>query len=742
MKNIFCLLFLLSFQASFGQLSPKDQARLESLMKKMTLEEKIGQMNQYTGNFMADTPVITAEFKNEDIRNGRVGAMLNVKGVKNTRSLQELAMQSRLKIPLLFGQDVIHGLHLIFPIPLAEAASWDIPAIERSARIAGTESAAYGIHWVFAPMVDIARDPRWGRVMEGAGEDPYLGSLIAAARVRGFQGKKLGDTDAVMATAKHFAAYGAAIGGRDYNSVDMSLPQLWNIYLPPFKAASDAGASAFMNSFNSLNGIPTTASSYLQRDILKERWKFRGLVVSDWGSVGDMIAHGYVRDSYEAALAAITAGCDMDMEDQIYKNQLPRLVKEGKVPMKLIDDAVRRILTKKFQMGLFDDPFRFDNEQREKKVINNPENRMAARDIARKSIVLLKNQNHLLPLSKEVRTIALIGPHIKSVRENLGFWSPWYPDDSSRIISQYKGIKDKLGPGTQVLYAKGCGVGDTSTSGFAEAVEVARRADVIVLSVGEQFDMSGESRSRSDISIPGVQEELIRAICATGKPVVVLINAGRPLVFNWTADHANAILYTWWLGTEAGGAIADVLFGDYNPSGKLPMTFPRSVGQIPIYYDHLSTGKPPVNDSIAYYRTGYMDLMQNPRFPFGFGLSYTDFTYSDLKLSQPKIHPGQNLEVTLSVTNAGTCPGEETVQLYIHDRFASLVRPVKELKDFRKVFLKPEETKSITFTLTPEKLSFYNGQLQFVAEPGDFDVMIGSSSADIRLQDSFELLKQ
>jgi beta-glucosidase len=416
-------------------------------------------------------------------------------------------------------------------------------------------------------------------------------------------------------------------------------------------------------------------------------------------------------------------------------------VKEGKVPMALIDDAVRRILAKKFQLGLFDDPFKYDNEEREKKVINDPVNRQAARDIAKKSIVLLKNENHLLPLSKDIQTIALIGPHIKSVRENLGFWSPWYPDDSARIISQYEGIKSKVSLHTNLLYAKGCDVNDTSTAGFAEAIDIARKADVVIMSVGEQFDMSGESRSRSDISIPGVQEELIKAIYATGKPVVVLINAGRPLVFNWTAEHIPAILYTWWLDTQAGGAIPDVLFGDYNPSGKLPMTFPRSVGQIPIYYNHLSTGKPPYNDSVAYYRTGYMDLMQNPEFPFGFGLSYTDFKYSDLQLSKTKIKPGEDLRVSLAVTNTGKYAGEETVQLYLHDKVASLVRPVKELKDFKKVFLKPGEVKTVSFIITKEKLSFYNEQLQFVAEPGDFDVMIGSSSRDIRLQGSFELLE-
>lgn len=748
MKKLIWLFLLFPFNQSFAQLNKADSVKLENLIKKMTLDEKIGQMNQYTGNIFGDTPIFTAKFKYEDVRNGRVGGILNVNGVKNTRILQELAMQSRLKIPLLFGNDVLHGLHLIFPIPLAEAASWDIKAIQKSARIAATESAAYGNHWVFEPMVDIARDPRWGRVMEGAGEDPYLGSLIAAARVKGFQGEKLGDTDAVMASAKHFAAYGAAVGGRDYNSVDMSLPELWNIYLPPFRAAEEAGTSSFMNSYNSLNGVPTTASKYLQRDILKGLWKFKGFIVSDWGSVGDMIAHGYAKDSYEAALAAITAGCDMDMEDQIYKNQLPKLVKDGKVSIKLIDDAVRRILTKKFQMGLFDDPFRFSNEERQKNVINRPENIAAARDIARKSIVLLKNdslpghKNALLPLSKNIKTIALIGPHIKSVRENLGFWSPWWPDDSARIITQFDGIKSKVSASTTLLYAKGCEVSDTSTAGFKEAINIAMQSDVVIMSVGEQFDMSGESRSRSDISIPGVQEKLIKAIYATGKPVIVLINAGRPLVFNWTADHVPAILYTWWLGTEAGGAIADVLFGDYNPSGKLPITFPRSVGQIPIYYNHLSTGKPPLNDSIDYYRSGYIDLVPSPKFPFGYGLSYTDFKYSGLKLSKQKIKPGESLRVTLSVTNTGKVSGEETVQLYLHDKFASLVRPVKELKDYQKVFLNPNETKFIVFNINKDKLSFYNKELKFVAEPGDFDIMIGSSSDDIRLKDSLELLSK
>jgi beta-glucosidase len=555
--------------------------RVDSVMRLMTLGEKIGQMNQYNGDWEATGPITKQGDKQDQIRKGMVGSMLNIMGIEHTRQLQEIAMSSRLRIPLLFGQDVIHGYRTTFPIPLGEAASWDLDAIRRSARIAATEAAAAGIHWTFAPMVDIARDPRWGRVMEGAGEDPYLGSCIARARVLGFQGKRLGDTDAVMACAKHFAAYGAAIGGRDYNSVDMSLRTLWEVYLPPFKAAEEAGAATFMNSFNDLDGIPATGNRYLQRVILKGDWGFRGFVVSDWGSVGEMIAHGYAKDHYEAALDAVTAGCDMDMESRSYITQLARLVKDGKVSMTLIDDAVRRILTKKFELGLFDDPYRFCNAARAAQQWNNPDNLRQEQTMAEKSIVLLKNAGQLLPL-KKTGTIALIGPLIRSVRDNLGFWSYDWPDDSDRIVSPWEGIRNKVGGGAKLLYARGCGLTDTSKAGFAEAVGIAGRADVVIMDVGETRDMSGEAKSRSNIHLPGVQEDLVRAIEATGKPVVVMISAGRPLVFNWTADHVPAILYTWWLGTRAGNAMADVLFGDYNPSGKLPMSFPRSEGQIPI----------------------------------------------------------------------------------------------------------------------------------------------------------------
>ncbi|HEX9510658.1 MAG TPA: beta-glucosidase BglX [Puia sp.] len=706
--------------------------KVDSLLMRMTLEEKIGQMNQYNGDWDATGPITKDGDKQRQISSGQLGSMLNVTGVEHTRQLQEMAMKSRLRIPLLFGQDVIHGYRTTFPIPLAEAASWDLEAIQLSARVAAREASAAGVHWTFAPMVDIARDPRWGRVMEGAGEDPYLGSQIARARVMGFQGKKLGDTDAVMACAKHFAAYGAAIGGRDYNSVDMSLRTLWEIYLPPFKAAAEAGAATFMNSFNDLNGIPATGNVYLQRTILKGKWKYKGFTVSDWGSVGEMIPHGYVKDNYEAARAALAAGCDMDMESRSYIHHLSALVRDGKVKIAWIDEAVKRILTKKFEMGLFDDPFRFCNEQRASQQWNNPDNLKIARSVAEKSIVLLKNEHHLLPLSKNTKTIALIGPHVKSVRDNLGFWSYEYPDDSSRILSQWEGIQEKVGSGTKLLYAKGCNIDDSSRAGFAEAIETARQADVVILSVGEAANMTGEAKSRSNIHLPGVQEELIQAIQSTGKPVVVLINAGRPLIFNWTADHVPAIVYTWWLGTEAGNAIADVLFGDYNPSGKLPITFPRAEGQIPIYYNHFSTGRPAKNDSDLNYVSAYNDLPNDPRFPFGYGLSYTTFSYSDISLSAPSFKSGQSLTATITLTNTGSYDGKETVQLYIRDLVGSVVRPVKELKGFIQVFLKAGESKKIAFTIRAEDLRFYNDQLQYVFEPGEFRLYLGGNSRDVK----------
>ncbi len=737
---VICL--LLAVSTTFTQ-QESIEKKVNSLLKKMTIEEKIGQLTQYSGDGKATGPVTFKGDHQELIKAGKIGSMLNILGTKYTRQYQEVAMQSRLKIPLLFAQDVIHGFKTTFPIPIAEAASWDLEAIRLSARISAIEASSSGIHWTFAPMVDIARDPRWGRVMEGAGEDTYLGSKIAYARVKGFQGNGLGNIDALMACAKHFAAYGAAVGGRDYNSVDMSERQLWETYLPPFKAAHDAGVATFMNSFNDLNGVPASGNKYLQRDILKGKWNFQGFVVSDWGSIGEMINHGYVKDGQEAAFSAITAGSDMDMESNSYRNNLAQLVSEKKVSIALVDEAVRRILRKKFELGLFDDPYKFSNPEREQKELNNPEHLAAARDVAKKSIVLLKNDNQILPLSKKTKTIALIGPMVKSVKDNHGFWSVELPevDYSKLITTQWDGIKNKVSADTKLLYAKGCEIDSASKDGFAEAIEKAKEADVVILSLGERWNMSGEAKSRSNIHLPGVQEDLVKAIQATGKPVVVLINAGRPLVFDWTADNVSAILYTWWLGSEAGNAIAEVVFGDYNPAGKLPITFPRSEGQIPIYYNYLNTGRPARNEDATNYVSAYIDLKNSPKFPFGYGLSYTTFQYNDLKLDKKKMRSTETIEVTLNVTNTGKVAGEEVVQLYLRDKFASLVRPVKELKDFQKIKLNPGQTKTLKFLIDQEKLSFYNQQLEWIAEAGEFDLMIGASSADIRLKDTFELVK-
>ncbi|MBK8722091.1 MAG: glycoside hydrolase family 3 C-terminal domain-containing protein [Saprospiraceae bacterium] len=717
------------------------EKKVNELLKKMTLEEKIGQLNQYNDDNTATGPPTIDNNKADQIKKGQVGSLLNCLGVERTRSWQELAMQSRLKIPLLFGQDVIHGYKTTFPIPLAESCSWDLEAMEQSARIAAIEASASGIHWTFAPMVDIARDPRWGRVMEGAGEDTYLGALIAKVRVKGFQGNKLGETNSIMACAKHFAAYGAAMGGRDYNSVDMSDRMLYETYLPPFKAAVDAGVATLMNSFNDINGIPATGNKKLQREILKGKWNFKGFVVSDWGSIGEMINHGTVKNEYEAALSAITAGSDMDMESRCYKNNLAQLVKEKKVDIQLVDDAVKRILTKKFELGLFDDPFKYCSKDREIKELNNPEHAKIARNISSKSIVLLKNENNTLPLSKNTKSIAFIGPLVKPLLQNKGFWDVELPGvDSNFIVSQWEGLQNKVGNSCKILYAKGCEIEGTDKSGFDEAIKIANESEIIILSIGERRDLSGEAKSRSNIVIPGVQVELFVALKKLGKPIVVLINAGRPLIFNEIADNADAILYTWWLGSEAGNAIADVLFGDYNPSAKLTITFPRSVGQIPIYYNHLNTGRPANSDDNHIYNSSYLDLSIYPKYEFGFGKSYTTFDYSQLKLSKHKIKKQEELEVSMWIKNTGNYDGEEIVQLYIRDKVASVSRPVLELKDFQKVFLKKGESKLLKFKIDKEKLSFFNSDLKWVTEPGEFEIMMGASSKDIRLKDNFELM--
>ncbi|MBF9221118.1 glycoside hydrolase family 3 N-terminal domain-containing protein [Hymenobacter ruricola] len=744
-KPLLFLGLLLPGTAALAQTKPTAspnaniEQRVTALLAQMTLEEKVGQLNQYSGREVTGPASDRKSTLLNSIRSGQVGSMLNVKGVKDTREIQAVALESRLHIPLLFSLDVIHGYQTTFPIPLGEAASWDLDAIRLGAHVAAKEAAASGIHWTFAPMVDIGRDPRWGRVMEGAGEDTYLGSQIAKARVLGFQGEKLGGTDAVLACAKHFAAYGAATAGRDYNAVDLSPQQLWETYLPPFKAAADAGVATFMNSFNTLNGIPATGNAYLQRDILKGQWQYPGFVVSDWGSIAELANWGYAADKKDAAQKALTAGSDMDMEGDAYSQNLAQLVKDGKVKTDLVDDAVRRILRKKFELGLFDDPYRFSDEAREKQVLSDPQNRVAARQMAQKSLVLLKNQNATLPLTKQLRTVALIGPLAKAKRDLNGSWT--VDTDTTRITSLYDGLSQRAGKNTQLLYAKGCDTSGDSRAGFAQAVATAQRADLVVLAVGETWDMSGEAKSRTDIHLPGPQEELFKALKAAGKPVAVVVFGGRPLIFDAIADQADAILYAWWPGSEGGFALADVLFGDYNPAGKLPITFPRNVGQIPIAYNQqYNTGRPITKPGDIRYKSAYIDAPNTPRYAFGHGLSYTAFKYSDLKISRPQLKAGESVQVSFTLTNTGKTAGEEVAQLYLRDPVASVVRPLKELKDFRKISLKPGQSKTVTFTLDRDKLAFYNQQLEWKAEPGAFQLMVGSASDDIRLEGQMELL--
>lgn len=736
MKIFHCVIFLILCQPAMAQ-KKSYPARVDSLLALMTPEEKVGQLHQISSPFAATGPITPTGNFQQQIREGKIGSMLNVTGASRTRQLQEIALQSRLKIPLLFGQDVIHGYRTTFPVPLGEAASWNLQTIEQAARIAAIEASASGIHWTFAPMVDIGRDPRWGRVMEGAGEDPWLGSKIAEARVRGFQGKGLGSIASLMACAKHFAAYGAALGGRDYNSVDMSERQLRELYLPPFKAAVDAGVATLMNSFNDLNGIPATGSALLQRKILKGEWDFKGFVVSDWGSIREMQPHGFAASLEDAARIAILAGSDMDMESRAYTQHLASLVQQGKVPISLLDDAVRRVLIKKYETGIMDDPFRYCDIATEKQQFNNEVNLDAAQSIASESIVLLKNNSSvsggsaLLPLATSGQKIAMIGPLVMAKKEHLGFWSFDWPDDSARIKTVGDAVKQRLSKASDFFYARGCGLNDTDTSGFAEAVRVASQADIIVLYLGEERAMSGEAKSRSNLHLPGVQEVLAERMAALGKPIVLMLGAGRPLVFEKPAKKASAILYTWWLGTRAGDAIADVLFGKINPSGKLPMTFPRTEGQIPIFYNYLNTGRPFKNETDHNYVSAYIDLPNSPAYPFGFGLSYTQFKYGAIAVNTERPTETGTLQIAIPVTNTGKKAGYEVVQLYIRDKVASTVRPVKELKGFKKLWFEPGQTKEVTFQLTTKDLYFYANDLAYIWEPGEFVIMVGTDSDNV-----------
>ncbi len=706
------------------KLDARIEHSIDSLLALMTMEEKVGQMTLFTSDWDVTGPTLRAGYK-DDIKKGRVGAIFNAHSAAFTRELQRIAVEeTRLGIPLLFGYDVIHGYKTIFPVPLGESASWDLTAIEHSARIAGLEAAASGLHWTFAPMVDIARDPRWGRVCEGAGEDTYLGSAIAKARVKGFQGNGYDQPDAVLACVKHYAAYGAAQAGRDYHTVDMSERMLRDVYLPPFKAGADAGAWTFMTSFNELDGVPATGNKFLLTDILRNEWGFPGFIVTDYTSINEMVDHGIVADEKDAGELAVMAGVDMDMQGAVYYTHLADLVKEGRVPESIVDNCVRRILRMKYMLGLFDDPYRFSDTEREKRIIMAPAHLDAARDVSRKSIVLLKNEKNTLPISKSIKKLAVIGPLADSNKELIGSWSA--AGDSKQCVTLMEGIRAKLGNTIKISFSKGCDINNSDKSGFKAALSTAKSADVIVVAVGEEAGMSGEAASRSDITLPGVQEELVRLLVATGKPVVVVLMNGRPLAIPWIAENAPAILETWFLGTQAGNAIADVLFGDYNPSGKLPITFPRNVGQVPIFYSMKNTGRPfDANDK---YTSKYLDVPNTPQYPFGYGLSYTTFSYSGLKTSAATFRYGETLEVRVTLKNTGNRDGEETAQLYVRDLVGSVTRPVRELKGFQKVFLKAGESKELVFKLTAKDLSFYDQKMRFRAEPGDFDLFVGGDS--------------
>lgn len=711
------------------------KVKIDSLLSIMTLEEKIGQLTLYTSDYDVTGPTIREGYK-EDIKQGKVGAIFNAFGAEYTRMLQEMAVEeTRLGIPLLFGYDVIHGHKTIFPIPLGESASWDLEAIEKSARIAAIEASAEGLHWTFAPMVDIARDPRWGRIAEGSGEDTYLTTEIALARVRGFQGDDLYDLSTVLACTKHFVGYGAGLAGRDYNTVDMSDRVLREVYLPPFKATVDAGVASFMTSFNELDGVPATGSHYLLTEILRNEWGFEGFVVTDYTSINEMVPHGIVANEYEAGALAINAGVDMDMQGGVYQEHLSKLVQNGEVEEERINQAARRILEMKFRLGLFNDPYRYSNVEREKEMVMTEEHLAAARDVARKSIVLLKNEAQTLPLKKDIKTLAVIGPLADNKKEMIGSWSA--AGDWSKSVTLLEGIKAAVSPNTKILFAQGTNINDDATQGISEAVKTAKKADAIVLAIGEEALMSGEAASRASIDLPGKQLQLAQELHKTGKPVIVVLMSGRPLTINWLDENAPAILETWFLGTQAGHAIADVLFGDYNPSGKLPVTFPRSVGQIPLFYNNKNTGRPISDEK---YTSKYLDIPNTPLYPFGYGLSYTYFTYSNLKLNKPQYTMDEQIDVTVTVTNSGDMKGEEVVQLYIRDLVGSVTRPVKELKAFEKIALAPGESQQVNFTLSKDDLAFYTRNMEFKAEPGDFKVFVGTNSEEC-LEADFKLLE-
>lgn len=718
------------------------EAKVDSVLNLMTLEEKVGQMIQYNGSWDLTGPASeTGNKQKEDrLKKGLVGSMLNVLSVEATEKAQKLNMEnSRMKIPLMFGYDVIHGYKTIFPVPLAETASWDMEAAEESARIAALESVAEGVNWTFSPMIDISRDARWGRIMEGSGEDPYLTSKVAVAKVKGYQGEDLSNPKTIAATAKHFAGYGFAEGGKDYNTVNIGENELHNVILPPFKAAADAGVATFMNSFNTIDGIPATGSESLQREILKGDWDWTGFMVSDWGSIAEMIPHGFAKDKIHAAEIAVKAGSDMDMEGGAYEAGLEKLVAAGKVEEALIDDAVKRILRVKFKMGLFDDPYRYINSET-KKNVPYKEHMSTARDIAKKSIVLLKNENDLLPIKTSVKKIAVIGPLADDKDTPIGNWRAQGEENSA--VSVLEGLKN-ANLDAQITYAQGIklGMGErsflmplkinkTDTTGMGEAVRNAKNAELVVMVLGEDAFQSGEGRSQAKIGLAGLQMELLKAVHKVNKNIVLVLINGRPLELSWSSENIPTIVEAWQLGSESGNAIADVLLGKYNPSGKLPVSFPRAVGQEPLYYNHKNTGRPFSAEHVTYAH--YTDIENGPLYPFGYGLSYTQFDYARPELSVESIKSREKATLSVAVTNSGDRKGKEVVQLYLRDLVATTARPVKELKGFEMIELEPGETKTVEFIINEEMLKFYNASEKWEAEEGEFQLMVGGNSEDVQ----------
>ena len=718
-------------QPAWAQRDAEMDRFLDELIGKMTLQEKIGQLTLLTSDWESTGPTMRDTYK-QDIAAGRVGSIFNAYTAKYTRELQEAAVEgTRLKIPLLFGYDVIHGHRTIFPISLGEAASWDMEAIEKSARVSAAEASAEGIHWTFSPMVDVARDARWGRISEGAGEDVFLGSKVARARVRGYQGDDLGAVDTVLATAKHFAAYGAAQAGRDYHTVDISERTLRDTYLPPFKAAVDEGVATFMTSFNEYDGVPASGSKFLLTDVLRDEWGFDGFVVTDYTSINEMVPHGYAKDLAQAGEQALNAGVDMDMQGAVFMENMAKSVEDGRVSQANIDRAVRRVLEMKYRLGLFEDPYRYSDEARQEATLYKPEFLEAARDVARKSMVLLKNEGDVLPLAASADRIAVIGPLGNSKTDMIGSWSA-AGDRQTRPVTILEGMQARAGDGVTVEYAKGASYAfedEGKTDGFAEALALAEKSDVIVAAMGERWDMTGEAASRTSLDLPGNQKALLERLVATGKPVVLVMLSGRPNSITWADENVPAILHAWYPGTQGGHAVADVLFGDYNPSGKLPVTFPRNVGQAPIHYDMKNTGRPiELGEPGAKYVSRYLNTPNDPLYRFGYGLSYTEFGYSPATLSAASMGPGGSITASATITNTGDRAGEEVVQLYVRDMVGSVTRPVQELKGFEKIALEPGEARTVSFTLTPDDLAFTRQDMTRGWEPGEFQLWIAPSS--------------